>query len=223
MLIIIILLIIFGLGLIIYALFGVTPKAAQGTVQKTATLKVKEVKPSVDDAGREQKIQRLQKQLSDLEGQLKKFQDQHAEEESKFAAAKAIETALTEQLKRREEWVAKAEAELGKMKSEHLNLSNRFTAQGAELQDEFAKNVNLTRQLREAKSTLDTQQKDIKLKEDQLQSQKHQIENQLNSIKEQLAQIAEFKRKEKISEWIPKEEYNKLSEELARLRKQEGK
>jgi vacuolar-type H+-ATPase subunit I/STV1 len=61
-----------------------------------------------------------------------------------------------------------------------------------------------------------------RLKEDQLQSQKHQIENQLKNLGETSARLAELERKEKISEWVPKLEFNRLNEEYTRLEKELG-
>jgi hypothetical protein len=58
-----------------------------------------------------------------------------------------------------------------------------------------------------------------RLKEDQLQAQKHQVESQLKTINEHAATIAEFSRKEKISEWVPKLEFNQLNAEYAKLEK----
>ena len=123
------------------------------------------------------------------------------------------------ELKRREEWVAKAEAELAKIKTENLDLNNKFITKERELEEEFTKNVNLTRQMREIKSELEAKEMACRLKEDQLQAQKHQNESQLKSISEHLAVIAEFKRKEKISEWIPKSEFNQLNTEYTKLEK----
>jgi chromosome segregation ATPase len=206
-----------GVGLVIYAVFGV---ATSGTVKTSG--KPKPQNPflhPVEDTNKEQKIQRLQTQVSNLESQVEQVQASSVDEKSELAALKEKETEFSVELKRREEWVAKAEAELAKIKSENLDLSRKFTAKEKELQEEFTKNVNLTREMREIKSALDAKEMACRLKEDQVQAQKHQIESQLKSISDSAAAIAEFNRKEKISEWVPKLEFNKLNEEYTKLEK----
>lgn len=207
---------VLGVGMVIYAVFGVWT-SGQPVKEKH---KKSEKKPNLpDEPGKEQIIQRLQKQVSELEGELIKAGVEYEKEKSEFTAAKEKEVKFSEELKRREEWVAKAEAGLAKVKSENSDLSKKFITKEEELQEEFTKNVNFSRELRELKSSLEAKEIACRLKEDQIQAQKHQIEEQLKSIKEHLAAIAEFNRKEKISEWVPKAEFNKLNEEYSRLEK----
>jgi len=205
---------VLGVGMVIYAVFGVFSSPSETGVKKS------DKKPTLsDDPNKEQKIQRLQKQVSDLENELSQIEIVHEKEKYEFIAAKEKEASFSDELKRREEWVAKAEAELSKIKPENLDLKNKFIAKENELQEEFAKNVNLSREIREIKVSLEAKEAEAKAKEEQVQIQKHQIEKQIKDINEYLAVIAEFKRKEKISEWIPKSEFNKLNEEYTQLEK----
>ncbi|MDD5356417.1 MAG: hypothetical protein PHY56_07780, partial [Candidatus Omnitrophica bacterium] len=205
---------VLGVGMVIYAVFGVF--STPGDVQPKKSDKKSTLS---DDPGKEQKIQRLQKQVSGLEEELNQVKIVHEKEKSEFMSAKEKEANFSDELKRREEWVARAEAELSKIKPENLDLRNKFVAKENELQGEFAKNVNLSREIREARASLEAKDAEVKLKEEQVQIQKHQIEKQLKDINEYSAIIAEFKRKEKISEWIPKSEFNKLNEEYTQLEK----
>jgi hypothetical protein len=209
-------LVVVGLGLVIYAVFGVF---TAGKTQPAPKLKTIEPSASAQDFGKEQKIQRLENQNAKLESQLEEFKVASAEEKSGQAAIKEKEAEFTVELKRREEWVAKAETELTKIKAENADLNNKFTVKEKELEEEFTKNVNLARQMREIKSALEAKEMACRLKEDQLQAQKHQIESQLKTINEHLVTIAEFSRKEKISEWVPKAEFNQLNEEYTKLEK----
>ncbi len=203
-----------GVGMVLYAALGIFSTPAEVESKK------KEKKPaSSDEPSKEQKIQRLQKQVSELENELSQIKIAYDKEKSSFAAAGEKEASFSEELKRREEWVAKAEAELSKIKPENIDLKNKFIAKENELQGEFAKNVNLAREIREVKASLEAKETEVKLKEEQIQIQKHQIEKQLKNTDEHLAIIAEFKHKEKISEWIPKSEFNKLNEEYTQLEK----
>ncbi|MBU1923995.1 MAG: elongation factor G [Candidatus Omnitrophica bacterium] len=200
--------------MVVYAVFGVFSKPSEEQPKKS------EKKPALSDEPiKEQKIQRLQKQVSELENELSQVKITYEKEKSEFIVAREKEANFSDELKRREEWVTKAEAELSKIKPENLDLKNKFIAKENELQEEFAKNVNLSREIREIKASLEAKEAEVKLKEEQVRIQKHQIEKQLKSINEYQAVIAEFKQKEKISEWIPKSEFNKLNEEYTQLEK----
>ncbi len=206
---------VLGVALVIYAVFGVS------TVGKHVPKKHKILDPVLppDDPGKEQKIQRLQSQVAKLESQLEEAQAAALEKKSGALAVKDKEEEFSVELKRREEWVAKAEAELAKIKSENSDLNNKFLAKEKELQEEFTKNVNLTRELRESKAALEAKEMACRLKEDQLQAQKHQSQVQLQTISDQAAKLTEFSQKEKNSEWVPKQEFNQLNEEYTKLEK----
>lgn len=213
-------LVVLGVGIVIYAVYGVftADKSEPHSKLKVQDPPLSQVPQ--EDPGREQKIQRLQSQVAKLESQLEEAKAASIDEKSGFLAAKEKEGEFSVELKRREEWVAKAEAELAKIKAENLDLNKKFTTKENELQEEFTKNVNSTRELREIKAALEAKEMACRLKEDQLQVQKHQSESQLKSINEHLATIAEFKHKEKISEWVPKDEFNQLNVEYTKLEKE---
>jgi chromosome segregation ATPase len=216
MMLLAIILVVLGVGMVIFAAFEIFTTGKAGT---TAHKKIQEQPLPVEDPGKDQKIQRLQNQVVKLEKELENIQAEYAQGKFGFIVAQQKEAEFSVELKRREEWVAKAEAELAKIKPENLDLINKFTAKEKELQEEFTKNVNLSREIRELKSALEAKEMSCTLKEDQIQAQKHQIESLLKNIQEHLAKIAEFNRKEKISEWVPKTEFNKLNEEYSRLEK----
>lgn len=216
MILIMVILAVAAVGLVIYAVFGVPCVQSASQIQKP---KPEEPSPR-PDPGKEQKIRRLEAQLNELDIRFKESKEQYAKDESEFMQAKEQIVKLTEELKRRDDWLAKAEAELAKIKSENSELSNKFINKEKELEKEFTNNVNLTRSINEIKSTLADKEMGCRLKEDQIQAQKHQIEDQLKQIKQQSATIAELKNKEKISEWVPKEEFNKLNEEYSQLEKE---
>lgn len=205
-----------GVGLVIYAVFGIF---TSGNVKPPLKHKIQDPSLPAQDSGKEQKIQRLQSQVTKLESQLEQVKVVSVEEKSASITSKEKEAEYSIELKRREEWVAKAEAELAKTRAGNLDLNNKFIAKENELQDEFTKNVNLTRQMREIKAALEAKEIACRLKEDKLQEQKHQSESQLKSIHEHSETIAEFKRKEKISEWVPKSEFSQLNEEYTKLEK----
>lgn len=203
-------LVVLGVGMVLYAVLGMFSNT--GKKKKNGNLPLPPLGPV-----KGQTIQRSQNDLLQLKDELDKISTEHAQVKSALIVSKENETKLSDELRRRSEWVAKAEAELAKIKSEDSDLSAKFIAKEKELQEEFAKNVNFSRQLRELKSALETKEVACRLKEDQIQAQKHQIEEQLKSIKGHSATIDEFNRKEKVSEWVPKAEFNKLNEEYSQL------
>lgn len=205
-----------GVGVVIYAVFGVFTSGNSEAHQKQ---KIQDQPLSTEDSDKEQKIQRLQSQIAKLESQLEQGKLASVEGKSGSMVVKEKEAEFSVELKRREDWVAKAEAELAKNKAENLDLNNKFATKEKELQEEFTKNVNLTREMREIKAALEAKEMACRLKEDQLQAQKHQSESQLKSLSEYSATIAEFNRKEKISEWVPKHEFNQLNVEYTKLEK----
>lgn len=209
--------VVFGLGLVGYAVYGIF---TTGKSEKLVPSLKKSAPELAQEINKDQKIQNLQSKLAKLESQLAQAQAAPVEDISGEQAALAKEQEFSAELKRRQEWVAKAESELAKEKAENLELNNKFISRENELQEEFAKNVNLDRQARELKSALEAKEIACRLKEDQVQAQKQQIESQLKNIQEQAALIAEFKHKEKISEWIPKQEFNQLNEEYTKLEKE---
>jgi len=209
---------VLGVGLVIYAVFGVS---TSGSGKSKTPKKQKPQNPFLpaEDSNPGQAAQGLETQTVNLESPLAESSVSSQAEKSELAVLKTKEAEFSTELKRREEWVTKAEEELAKIKTENLDLNRKFAIKDKELQEEFAKNVNLTREMREIKSALEAKEMACRLKEDQVQLQKHQIESQLKSINESSAAIAEFNRKEKISEWVPKLEFNKLNEEYTKLEK----
>lgn len=208
--------VVLGVGIVIYAVFGMLTSDNSKPVLKQ---KIQDSPLTPQDPSKEQKIQRLQSQITKLESQLEQAKVVSASEQTGLMTLKEKEDEFAIELKRREEWVAKAEAELAKIRVENTDLNNKSIIKEKELQEEFTKNVNLTRQIREIKDALETKESAYRIQEDQLQAQKHQSESQLKSINGHLAEIAEFKRKEKISEWVPKQEFNQLNTEYTKLEK----
>ena len=210
-----------GVGMIIYAICGIFTAGASSGPQKEEKEEDDEYRPRLsEEPNQEQKIRRLESQSEELENQLIQVKAEYEREKAEFLLAREKESQFSDELKRREEWVARAETELAKKRAEGLELENKFIVKEKELQEEFTKNVELSRQVRELKTSLESEDKEVKAKEEQLQIQKHQIEKQLQDIKGYLTSISEFNRKEKISEWVPKQEFNKLNEEYTQLEKE---
>jgi len=213
---------VLGIGLIGYAIFGAVysgPGAGGGSSAKKKSAP-KPLLFTPDAPVEDLKAKHLAQQVSSLEEQLKKLQAEYDKEKTSFASSAEKQAKLSDELERRQEWVARSEQELSKAKTETLDFKNKFTSKENELQEEFTKNVNLNRELRQLKADLEAKDKEDKLKAEQIEIQKHQIEKQSAQAKEQAGIIAEFKKKEKNSEWVPKEEFNKLNQEYSEIEKE---
>jgi elongation factor G len=198
-----------GIAMIGYAIYVILSPEGQQNQEK-------QLRPTL----KEYRSPRLEMQISSLSDELEKTKADYANLQKACESAKAKETELQEELARRQEWVAKSEEMLNKVKEENLELKAQFVAKEKESQDVFTKNVNATKEMRELNEKLGALDKEIKDKSDQIEAQKHQIEKNLNDIKAHLATIADFKKKEKISEWVPKQDFNKLNEEYTELEKE---
>jgi len=106
---------------------------------------------------------------------------------------------------------------LNKARAENAELKNKFVVKEEDLQREFTKNVNSAREVRELNDKIKALEKNIKEQSEQIEIQKHKIEKYTQDIKGHEVSIAEFHRKEKLSEWVPKADFNKLNEEYTEL------
>ena len=206
-----------GVGMIVYALFSVFSADSPKDVAKPQKAKPLE---SEENSYAQRKMQQQQRRLIELEDSLSQLQTVYEKEKIEFQETKAKQENYLSEIKRREEWVAKAEAELSKVNAENLLLKDKFMSKEKELQEEFAKRVKLSQEKDELKMILSQKEATAKLKEEEGQIQYYQLQNQLKEKGEHLAIIAEFKRKEKINQWVTKEEFDKLNEEYTQIEKE---
>lgn len=208
-----------ALGIIIYALFSLF---SSGDAHENKRQKKKNLAVSLDSLPdtRDQRIAVLGEKTKVLETELEKTKSAYAAEKVKFQEAINKDEELKQELNRRQEWVAKSEEMLNKVKAENLELKNKFLVKEKESQEEFTKNVNLEKDIRGLNEKAQVSDRILKEMSEQIEIQKHRIEKNEQDIKEHLKTISEFKNKEKISEWIPKAEFNKLNEEYTELEKE---
>ena len=204
-----------GAALIIYALIGLSssPEGKKGKIKKIP------VSPADSDFYKEM-AQKNEAQVMDLQKELEAARNEYAALKDKFGSTGSGEEKLKEEILRREEWVKKSEEMLDKAKLENVELKNKFDLREKESQEEFAKNINLSRQLQELNVKIQELDNVLKKQTEQIEIQKHQIEKHIREIKDQKDTISNFKKKEQESEWVPKAEFNKLNEEYTALEKE---
>lgn len=210
--------VIICVGMIGYALFGIFSSMLK---ERQPTQAQKRFGPPKDEESLQtQKIQRLEGQVGFLEKELEKAKVEHEKEGQKFEIARENDAKLREELSRRQEWVSKSEEMLNKVKEENIELKKKFLTKEKESQDTFSEGVNLSKQIREINEKLIISEKELKERGDRIEAQKHQLEKAALDIKSIQNTIEEYRKKEKISEWVPKAEFNKLNEEYTEVEKE---
>jgi len=201
-----------SVGMILYALYYILSPSDAGQPKQAKN------KPGVDF--KQQEIQKLKGEAAGLEGQLQELQASYGKAQAELDALKKKEAQFYEEINRRQEWVGKSDEELNKVKAENLEIKSKFITKEKELQDEFTKNIDLERKIRELSLKIENLEQESKTKSEQIEIQKHQLERANKEIKTHLEAVSEFKKKEKISEWVPKSEFTKLNEEYTELEKE---
>ena len=207
MLIILSVVLLGALGMIAYAVYGMVTMGSSPPPKRKGP-----ILPVLEETNNAQ--------VSTLQAELQKAKEAAALTQKECELSKKSQEHLEEELGRRKEWVAKAEGELKKAKDENILLQKKFADKEKELEEDFAKHVNSDKQIRELSEKLASQEADIKDKADQIEAQKHRIEKLNKEYTAQQAMIAELKKKEQISEWVPKQEFKKLNEEYTELEKE---
>ena len=198
---------------IILAVYGLLPSDKAKKKQKKPA---RDIRQPQGPALSEQKSEQVD-EIFALKAELDRVKNEYLSTAGALDALKTKESGFEKELVKREEWVSKSEKMLDKAKEQSSEFKKKFMEKQKELQEEFSKNVDLSKQVREANDKwLGLEQENKKLS-DNIESMKHQIEKLVGQQKEHLGIISDFKKKEGISEWIPKKDFVKLNEEYTEL------
>ncbi len=210
-------LIVLGIVFAGYSIF--TPEDAGIRKQKKPQ---KPTAPVPDYAG--EKILKLNEQIDMLNAEIEKQRQDYAKALEEITVLKQKELAAQGVLARKDEWVVRNEEELNKVKAECAEYQNKFVVKEKELQEEFTKNVDLSRQNRQVSETCLLVENENKANSDQIQRMKAQIEKLVKDAQENAEKIrssagaiAVMKKKEEQSEWVSKIDFNRLNEEYTEL------
>jgi elongation factor G len=182
-----------------------------------------------EDEFKEQKISRLEEQISSLRSETEKTRADYVHLLSELEVSKKREANLKEELAKREGWVSKGEEISNKVKERSILLEQEIKNKERELTAEFSKNVNLNREIRDLSERFDLLAKESKGKSDEIESFKALIERykaesktRSQEIQNFISNIAEMKKKAAESEWVSREDYNVLQDEISELKNQIG-
>jgi elongation factor G len=203
---------------IIYAL--VTLFGGEGGSRKKARKEKSKPGSLQDPNSLEYRNQKLQEQIHYLEGDLEKVRQEYGEMVTNMEIAREREEDLKKELARREQWVGKDEASSTKLKERTFEAESKFKAKQKEMEEEFAKNMSLTKNLREVSTHLEILQQENKRMSELIEIQRHQIAKHLTDAEQYIATIKDLRKQQESSEWVPKDEFNKLNEEYSELEKE---
>ncbi len=178
-------------------------------------------------SAKEEKISKLEGQISSLKSELEKARADYANLQKENEVTKKKESELKEELLKREEWVKKSDGQLKKVKEQSADFDKKILIKEKALREEFEKNVDLNRQLREATEQYKLLEKESKGKSDEVQSLKAQIERftkeilgREKQIREHVETIAVMKKAQEGNEWVSKRDFDRLNEEYNVIEKE---
>lgn len=211
-----------GLGLAVYALYTPPSGAAAEKIPKK----------SIKDLIQEQEVLkennlRLEERLTGLKGEFDKLTADYSNLQQEKETLRKKEADLRGELTRREEWVNKSEEALKGARGESEESKKEFLKKENELQEEFSKNVNLAREIREIGQKCRQLEEENKKISDEREKIKHQAErlmkeaeDKTQEAKAHLDAIAQMQKKEAQSEWVSRADFNKLNDEYTDLEKE---
>ncbi len=200
MVILVILIILAGVGIVIYS-FTYEEK----TEKKEDREKLKN------------KIDSLKSKVKSLEINLDEHKRIIEELQNEKAQKKAAIESLRKELLRYKEWVEHQTQEVEKVKDESVKINQKLADKDRELEEEFSKNVKLNKELRYAKEELIRVEKMAEEREKEINQLKGKIEEYSLRIQEITKNANELKDKLEKSSWVAKDDYNALKEDYGLL------
>lgn len=205
-------------GVVIYAIFfsGEDSSSGKNKAHKAAArpFSPNSVSGSVEKSAREN----FRVQMGVLEQNLA---DLRAENENlKFEAEKAkkeVQEAKLESSKHKD-WLDKDNDRFEKAKEQIYELGEKLKANEKEGEKQFSKNVELTKDLRNAQQAIQKLEVDNKAQYEELKMLKVQAEKHLTLLKDRADNINTLEKQIKGSAFVSKDEYNKLKGEYEQLR-----
>jgi len=167
------------------------------------------------------RIENLEAELKALEAELETAKNEHrtahGEISAKFSESQKSESELRLELERQKKFSETDQTNLEQSKARIIEFEARLQQKDAELQKEFEKNINFSKEnrlLSEKLAKLESEHKPLLEERDIL---KNQV-NKLNlEIKAHLAAINELKERQGKSSFVSREEYDYVKNTLARV------
>lgn len=201
----------FSYGL--YIIFS--PEAAK-------TKKQKELRPpkvSIPFPLKEEKS-KLENEFSSLEQRFAKLKSDYSAVSIELKASQDKEAQLKEELAKKDNWINKNEGLINTAREKEYDFKKQFENKDKELQGLFSQNVTLNRELRDLKEKVQLLEKEAKQKSEELVNQNIRIESLVKENKKYSGALGELKKKQEASQWMSKDDFNRLNEEYTELEKE---
>ena len=166
------------------------------------------------------KVMKAEELAKSSKVELEKLKIDHLNLQAQLQISKKKETELLDDIKKRQSWVDNDVGQLKKAKDQGYEVEQKLLAKEKEMQVEFSKNVLLSTQLNEAKQKYQILENQYKEKIDESRRLAAQVDKYSAESKKYSDSLDELKRKLEKSEWVSRDEFNKLNEEYTELEKQ---
>ena len=178
-----------GIAMMAYAMYYVfTPSQPRKKKQPPH-------QPAVDFA--QDDSQRLKEEIQALRGELQRQQADYSALQTELDTNKKTAEEFQSELDRRNEWVGKSDEVVDKIKSENLELKSKFMAKEKELQEGFAKKIDLERKARDLEMKVSALEQEGKEKTSQIEAQRHQLDRAYKEIKLQQELVSGYQKKKR--------------------------
>ena len=178
-----------GIAMMAYAMYYVfTPSQPRKKKQPPH-------QPAVDFA--QDDSQRLKEEIQALRGELQRQQADYSALQTELDTNKKTAEEFQSELDRRNEWVGKSDEVVDKIKSENLELKSKFMAKEKELQEGFAKKIDLERKVRDLEMKVSALEQEGKEKTSQIEAQRHQLDRAYKEIKLQQELVSGYQKKKR--------------------------
>ncbi|MFA5101221.1 MAG: hypothetical protein WC547_10090, partial [Candidatus Omnitrophota bacterium] len=183
--------------------------------------------PPDQEASRNIKIAKLEGIIEALKLDLEKAKQENSGAAAEIEKAKQETADARADLKRRQDRDSANEEVVNKLKRDATAIKEQLVSKEKEMANEFSKNVDFTRTIRDMNMTIEGLEKANTLKAEEIEKLKHKVVGHEAAVKAANAQvqelqktIADYKKQLEESEWIPKKEFKKLNDEFTELEKE---
>jgi elongation factor G len=179
---------------------------------------------SAEPPGKDTRVVKLEAELEAARAEAEKARNDLVKALLDVTQARKEASEAKTELDRRQDRDSKNDELSSKARKEVAALKELLLNKEKELTAEFSKSVDLNRQNRDLQMRIDELTKEGKSQFDEVQQLKHRIAGYTAAVKEAKEQsakyqkeLAELKKQQAESEWVPKKEFNKLNQEYTEL------
>lgn len=197
------------IGFIVYALYllgFLAEDRGSGTTKK----KVQPQQPAEEEL-------RIERQINSLHKELDRLRLENATLTKELSRTQKGELDLKEQVLREQEWSKSDKERLQRLSEKVAEFQNKLVEKEEEAKTGFSKNVDLGKGLRDAQGRIQLLESEADHNTKEIVALNAQVEKYSKIAKQHLEELNVFKKKQAESEFISKDEYNKLQKEYDRL------